>query len=68
MVLFEELHEHGVFERIWNAMFSVFVPKKGVDNLKDFKLISLVGCLYKFSTKVMTNRIEKLIQTVVFNA
>ncbi|KAL6322779.1 hypothetical protein AAG906_019048 [Vitis piasezkii] len=42
------------------------VPKKGgAEDLKDFRLISLVGSLYKLLAKVLANRIKKVMGKVI---
>ena len=49
-----------------NATFLVLVSKKeGVDDLKDFRLISLVGGLYKLLAKVLANRLKKVVGFLV---
>ena len=56
----------GSVERSLNATFLVLVPKKeGVDDLKDFRLISLVGGLYKLLAKVLANRLKKVVGFLV---
>ncbi|RVW62360.1 hypothetical protein CK203_062889 [Vitis vinifera] len=52
MNFFRQFHESGSFVRSLNATFLVLIPKKGrVEDLKDFRPISLVGGLYKWLTK-----------------
>ncbi|RVW16899.1 hypothetical protein CK203_088632 [Vitis vinifera] len=66
MGFFREFHERSRFVKSLNATFLVLVPKKGgVEDLKDFKPISLVGSLYKSLAKVLANRIKKVIGKVI---
>lgn len=45
---FKEFHEHGRFAQSLNTTFMVLIPKKkGVDDLKDFRPISLVSGAYQ---------------------
>lgn len=45
---FKEFYEHGSFERSLNATFFILIStKERVEDLKDFKDISLVSGLYK---------------------
>lgn len=47
-------------------MFLVLIPKKGgVEYLRDFRPISLLGGLHKLLTKVLTNRLKKVVGKVV---
>ena len=63
---FREFHERGRFVKSLNATFLVLVLKKGgVEDLKDFRPISLVGRLYKLLAKVLTNRIKKVMGKVL---
>lgn len=42
------------------------IPKKFcAKNIKDFCPISLVGCVYKFMSKVLTNRLSKVINLII---
>ncbi|RVW70195.1 Transposon TX1 uncharacterized 149 kDa protein [Vitis vinifera] len=62
MGFFREFHERGRFVKSLNATFLVLVPKKGgVEDLKDFRHISLVGNLYK----LLANRIKKVMGKVI---
>lgn len=49
------------------STFITLIPKKRrVEDLKDFKSISLVGGLYKILAKVMTIKIKKVVRKVVY--
>lgn len=52
---------------VTNNAFLVFTPKKGADDLKDFKLISLVGVVDELLAKVFANRIKKVMGTMESN-
>ena len=63
---FKEFHEHSRFVKNLNATFLVLIPKKlTVEDFKDLRLISLVGGLYKILTKVLANRIKKVMDKVI---
>jgi hypothetical protein len=52
MNVFLEFHVQGTFERSLNATFIALIPKKaGAVNIKDFRLISLVGDIIRLSLK-----------------
>ncbi|RVW99110.1 hypothetical protein CK203_019064 [Vitis vinifera] len=58
MNLFRQFHETRRFVKSLNATFLVLIPKKGgVEDLKDFRPISVVGGLYKWLAKVLANRV-----------
>ena len=70
MGFFGEFYEPGSFERSLNATFLVLVPKKGkrvggAEHLKNFRPISLVRGLYKLLAKVLTNRLKRMVGTLV---
>lgn len=59
---------HGVLPRGTNASFITSVPK--IDeplNLGDFRPISLVGCIYKILSKLLANRLKKMLKGVTDN-
>ena len=61
MNVFKEFYEQECFVKSLNATFLVLVSKRGgVEELKDFKLISLVGNLY-----ALANRLKKVVGKVV---
>ena len=66
---FQEFFESGRFVRSINAIFLVLIPKKlGVEDLKDYRPISLVGSLYKLLAKVLANRLKKVMSKLVNKA
>ena len=63
---FKEFHDHGRFVKQLNATFLVLIPKKQtVEDFKDLRPISLVGGLYKILTKVLANRIKRVLDKVI---
>ena len=63
---FKEFHEQSRFVKNLNATFLVLIPKKQtVEDFKDLRPISLVGGLYKILTKVLANRIKRVLDKVI---
>ena len=61
MDLFKDFHERGRFGKGLNSTFLVLILKRrGAEDLKDFRPISLVGSLYKLIAKVLANRLKKV--------
>lgn len=66
LCFFNEFHEHGRFVNSLNNSFLVLIPKKkGAEDTKDYRPISLVGGVYKLLTKVLANRLKKVVGKVV---
>ena len=69
MRMFKEFLEIGEFVKNLNTTFMVLVPKKGgVEELKDFRPISLVGSLYKLIAKVLANRLKRVMHGLINRA
>ena len=67
MAFFGEFFLNGTFQRSLNSIFLVLLPKKGgIEDLKNFRLISLVRGLYKVLAKVLDNRLKTIVGEVVF--
>ena len=63
---FREFFEHYRFVKSLNATFLVLVPKRRtVEDLKDLRPISLVEGLYKILTKVLANRIKRVMRLII---
>ena len=66
---FKEFHDQGRFVKNLNATFLVLIPKKqNVEDFKELRPISLVGGLYKILTKVLANRIKRVLDKVIFKS
>jgi len=53
-------HREGKIPKGCNASFLRLIPKsKNPQSLEKHRPISLVGCMYKIMTKVLSNRIKK---------
>ena len=49
-----------------NASFLTLIPKtENPQSLEEYRPISLVGCVYKILTKLLSNRIKKVIEKVI---
>lgn len=66
MAFMDEFHRNCRLPKCINSSFITLVPK--VDNpleLKDYRPISLIGCMYKILAKVLATRIKSTIPTVI---
>ena len=66
LLMFKDFHEKARFVRSLNSTFIVLVLKKGgVEDIQDFRPISLVNSLYKLIAKVLANRLKKVMSKLV---
>jgi len=66
MLFILEFHRNGKLTKGINNTFIALIPK--VDSplkLNDFRLISLVGSLYKILAKLLANRLRLVIGSIV---
>nr|GEV84137.1 RNA-directed DNA polymerase, eukaryota [Tanacetum cinerariifolium] len=57
---------HDVFPKGCNSSFIALIPKIPDANLvKDFRPISLIGCIYKIIAKILSNRLVKVLSYIV---
>ena len=63
---FKEFYDNSRFVKNLNTTFLVLIPKKqNVEDFKDLRPISLVGGLYKILSKVLANRIKRVMDKVI---
>ena len=66
MGFFRDFFQNEQFVKSLNATFLVLVPKSSiVEDLKDLRPISLVGSLYKILSKVLVNRIKRVMGLII---
>ena len=66
LAVFGEFHEFYSFEKSHNATFLALIPKKQyASNFRDFRPISLIGCLYELLAKFLTNRLKTVLDCFI---
>ena len=66
MAFFDNFHRSSEFERSLNASFlSLITKKNSALNIKDFRPISLVGSVYKLLSKVLANRLRRVLDKLI---
>ena len=66
MGFFKDFFQNDQFVKSLNATFLVLVPKGStIEDIKDLRPISLVGSLYKILSKVLANRIKRVMKMII---
>jgi len=66
LTMFSEFHSNDKFVASLNATFIWLIPKKAdTRNIKDYRPISLIGCIYKLLSKVLARRLRKVIGSLI---
>jgi hypothetical protein len=66
MAVFEEFHARGKFMKSINSTFISLIPKtQGAKEVKDFRPISLMGGVYKIISKVLANRMRRVMDKII---
>nr|XP_016491211.1 PREDICTED: uncharacterized protein LOC107810891 [Nicotiana tabacum] len=66
MAAFNNFHSQEMFEKSFNATYIALTPKKtGAKELRDFRPISLLGSFYKLLSKVLTERLKRVVGEIV---
>jgi hypothetical protein len=64
--MFDQFHGNECLPKCLSAYFLTLIPKvKSPQALGDFRPISLLGCLYKMVTKVLANRLAKVMGDLI---
>uniref|UniRef100_A0A7C9DZZ5 Reverse transcriptase domain-containing protein n=1 Tax=Opuntia streptacantha TaxID=393608 RepID=A0A7C9DZZ5_OPUST len=64
--MFLEFHTNGKFVTSLNATFVTLIPKRvDVQHIKDYRPISLVGCIYKLLSKVLARKLNDVIGSLI---
>lgn len=66
MEVLSDFHSKGQWCKILSTTFITLIPKKkGVVELKGFRSISLVGCIYKLLAKILAIRLKMVLGDVI---
>ncbi|GLT99814.1 hypothetical protein SLE2022_172280 [Rubroshorea leprosula] len=66
VAFFREFHQNCRLVKGLNSSFLALVPKKlSPRDLKDFRPISLIGCMYKLLAKVLANRLKEVMPEII---
>jgi len=66
MRFISEFHRNGKLSKGINNTFIALIPKvENPQRLNDFRPISMVGCLYKVLYKVLTNRLRRVMPSII---
>lgn len=69
MRFFVEFYHNGKLLKGINRTFIALIPKvESPKRLSDFRPISLVNCLYKIVSKVLSNRLRHMIDNVIYES
>ncbi|GLT33516.1 hypothetical protein SLA2020_080980 [Shorea laevis] len=61
-----EFHRHGRLVKGLNSSFLALIPKKlNPVQFREYRPISLIGCLYKLLAKVLANRLKKVMADII---
>lgn len=62
----KEFHQSGNFVKFLNSTFIILIAKvEGANNIRQFRLISLVGYTYKLISKVLARRLSRMLWEVI---
>lgn len=63
----QNFYHQGIFEKSFNATFIALIPKKiAAKDLREFRPINLIGSIYKIISKLLTERLKKVVHKLVY--
>lgn len=66
MKFFEEFQRLAKLPKAVSASFLALIPKtKSPQGLNEYRLISLIGCLYKLLVRVLARRLKKVLKNII---
>ena len=69
MAVFHNFHTQAMFEKSLNASFLALIPKKvDIVEVKDFRTISLASEIYKIISKVLANRLCRVVHKLILDS
>ena len=69
LAVFKEFYRHCKFEKSLNATVIALIPKKNdASIICNFRLISLVGSMYKILAKILANRLKAVLDQLIFES
>lgn len=70
VMVFKELHHFGNFVKSLNSTFIVLISKveRANNNIRQFRLISLVSYIYKLISKVLARRLSRVLGEVIVDS
>jgi hypothetical protein len=65
-IMFDQFHGNGILPKAMMAYFVALIPKiNSPMELKDYRPISLLGCLYKLLAMVLARRLAKVMGSII---
>lgn len=65
-IMFDQFHANEILLKSMLAFFVTLIPKVSSPmDLKDFRPIFLLGCLYKLLAKVLARRLERVMNSII---
>jgi hypothetical protein len=67
MCVFHNFHEHGLFEKILNAIFVTLISPERLGSWKGFLTNQPSGSVYKILAKVLAIRMKQVLGSLISN-